>query len=167
MVSTRPVATVPRSSPAGLEVSGFAVGVLAQLVGLTAFAVCLGLGYYLGDRAEEANPGQFFVGVFEVLVGFVVGVVVGVVAIVAVLTQGLRPSTGDSSWRMALLVLAGIVIFGVLTLGVGLLVAGPVIGTAAEHVLTGRTSVASRRAAVASVGLAVAVAVAIVALGSV
>jgi hypothetical protein len=103
MVSTRPVATVPRSSPAGLEVSGFAVGVLAQLVGLTAFAVCLGLGYYLGDRAEEANPGQFFVGVFEVLVGFVVGVVVGVVAIVAVLTQGLRPSTrtrpgGWPSW---------------------------------------------------------------------
>lgn len=165
MISTRPVATVPRSSPPGPEVSGFAVGVLAQLVALVAFAVCVGLGYYFGDRAADANPEVFLAGVGEVVLGFVVGVVVGVAAIVFVLTRGLRPSTRVSSWRMALLLLAGIVIFGVLTLGVGLLVAGPVIGTAAEHVLTDRTSVASRRAAIASAGLAVAVA--IVALGSV
>lgn len=165
MVSTRPATTVPRSSPPGPEVSGFAVGVLAQLVGLIAFAVCVGLGWYFGGRAANAHPGVFLAGLGEVLLGFVVGVVVGLAAIVFVLTRGLRPSTRDSSWRMALLLLAGIVIFGDLTLGVGLLVAGPVIGTAAEHVLTDRTSVASRRAAIASAGLAVAVA--IVALSSV
>ncbi len=55
--------------------------------------------------------------------------IVGVAAIVFVLTQGLRPPTRDPSWRMALSVLAGIVILGVLTLGVGFLVAGPVVGT--------------------------------------
>lgn len=163
MISNRPATTVPRSPVPGPEISGFAVGLRAQLVGYAAFAVCLGVGFFFADRAADARSfSDPFVGLWEVVVGFVVGAVVGVLAMVALITAGVRPATRVPSWRVAMSVFGAVVAFGLITLGVGLLVAGPVIGAAAQQVLAGRTSAASRLVAVAGGVIIVVVTLALV-----